>query len=156
MSQMSDGVWKIIRSEDCMKSEIAETVQSVYNKLVNPGGIRVGESSVHDEMAVKNRADSPCPIKVSAGEVNDILSDYEPKEPPGFALPHNHDDNNHKKQPKEGLQLPCDIAPMEERKEVPLQSPNIPLPPGFSKDVEHAQPCDGSDEDPDVPPGFGW
>ncbi|XP_031251039.1 uncharacterized protein LOC116108946 [Pistacia vera] len=40
MSQISDGVWEIIRSKDGMKSEIEETVQSVYDKLVNPGGLR--------------------------------------------------------------------------------------------------------------------
>ncbi|KAJ4866224.1 Uncharacterized protein Rs2_52253 [Raphanus sativus] len=39
LSQLSDGLWGIIRSEDGMRSEIRETVQSVYATLSNPGGL---------------------------------------------------------------------------------------------------------------------
>ncbi|KAJ4889809.1 Uncharacterized protein Rs2_29557 [Raphanus sativus] len=38
LSQLSDGLWEIIRSEDGMKKEIRDTVQSVYATLSNPGG----------------------------------------------------------------------------------------------------------------------
>lgn len=150
MSQMSDGVWKIIRSEDGMKSEIMETVQTVYDKLVNPGGTRVGDSSTSGMMAVTKEAGGHSPITFSSGKVDDTVSDYEPKEPPGFSLPRNHDDNNHEKQPQDRLQVPYNKEPVEESKEEPLH----PCPPGFSKEVEHRQPVDGSDEDPDFPPGF--
>ena len=36
MGQISDSLWEIIRSEGGMRSEITETVQSVYDKLANP------------------------------------------------------------------------------------------------------------------------
>ncbi|KAI4367928.1 hypothetical protein MLD38_016551 [Melastoma candidum] len=36
MALISDNLWEIIRSDDGMKIEIAETVQSVYDKLKNP------------------------------------------------------------------------------------------------------------------------
>jgi hypothetical protein len=49
-SQISDGVWEVIRSADGMKNEITETVQSVYNKLVNPERKDDGESSTHGAM----------------------------------------------------------------------------------------------------------
>ncbi|CAH8391592.1 unnamed protein product [Eruca vesicaria subsp. sativa] len=39
LSQLSDGLWGIIRSEDGMKSEIRDTVQSVYATLSNPGDV---------------------------------------------------------------------------------------------------------------------
>ncbi|KAG2268049.1 hypothetical protein Bca4012_061506 [Brassica carinata] len=39
LSQLSDGLWRIIRSEDGMKSEIRDTVQSVYATLSNPEGL---------------------------------------------------------------------------------------------------------------------
>lgn len=135
-----------------MKSEIMETVQTVYDKLVNPGGTRVGDSSTSGMMAVTKEAGRHSPITFSSGKVDDTVSDYEPKEPPGFSLPHNHDDNNHEKQPQDRLQVPVTYnkEPVEESKEEPLH----PCPPGFSKEVEHRQPVDGSDEDPDFPPGF--
>ena len=45
LSQLSDGLWGIIRSEDGMKNEIRETVQSVYTTLSNPGGVQEGPST---------------------------------------------------------------------------------------------------------------
>ncbi|KAJ0105033.1 hypothetical protein Patl1_18593 [Pistacia atlantica] len=152
MSQISDGVWEIIRSKDGMKSEIEETVQSVYDKLVNPGGLRVGESSSHD-MPVQKEPDNNCPVKASACTVDETLPDYEPKAPPGFYLNH----NDHEKQLQEAQQLPMpyDKEPVEQQKEENHHSRDVLEPPGFSMDMEHKQPCDGSDEDPDVPPGFG-
>ncbi|KAF3584332.1 hypothetical protein F2Q69_00026512 [Brassica cretica] len=45
LSQLSDGLWGIIRSEDGMKSEIRETLQSVYAILSNPGGLQEGPST---------------------------------------------------------------------------------------------------------------
>ncbi|KAL9305908.1 hypothetical protein AtEden1_Chr1g0013481 [Arabidopsis thaliana] len=45
LSQLSDGLWGIIRSEDGMKNEIRETVQSVYATLSNPRGEKRGTSA---------------------------------------------------------------------------------------------------------------
>ncbi|KAL5748619.1 hypothetical protein ACOSP7_025662 [Xanthoceras sorbifolium] len=155
-SQISEGLWAIIKSEDGMKSEIAETVESVYSKLVNPGGIRVVEPSTHDVSLVNKEAGGSCPMKASAGEVDDTVSDNEPKEPPGFILSHNPNNNNHPSQRQEGLQaMPYVKEPAEEQKEEPQCSQDMLEPPGFSTNVEHKQPCDDNDEDPDVPPGFG-
>ncbi|KAF2617271.1 hypothetical protein F2Q68_00042459 [Brassica cretica] len=49
LSQLSDGLWGIIRSEDGMKKEIRETVQSVYTSLSNPGGVQEGPSTRESE-----------------------------------------------------------------------------------------------------------
>ncbi|KAJ6415284.1 hypothetical protein OIU84_004137 [Salix udensis] len=126
-SQVSAGVWKVIRSADGMKNEITETVQSVYNKLVNPERKEDGESSTHGAMVVDN------------GTNYKVLNSYHEK--------------------REELQLPI---PREAKKKRPNHSEDMLevndvdlVPPGFSADAEPKEPCDGSDEDPDVPPGFG-
>ncbi|KAF2620242.1 hypothetical protein F2Q68_00042462 [Brassica cretica] len=49
LSQLSDGLWGIIRSEDGMKKEIRDTVQSVYTSLSNPGGVQEGPSTRESE-----------------------------------------------------------------------------------------------------------
>lgn len=48
LSQLSDGLWGIIRSEDGMKNEIRDTVQSVYTSLSNPGGVQEGPSNTRE------------------------------------------------------------------------------------------------------------
>lgn len=165
MSRISDGLWQIIRSGDGMKSEITETVQSVYNKLANPKGKEEGEST-HDMMPIQKKAENNGSIAASVSEIDDKFSDNEPKEPPGFSLLNNHQNNNHEEQHKQELQLPMppEIRLVEQQEEDTHHSQDVlepeevdlHAPPGFSADMEQQnQPCDGSDEDPDLPPGFG-
>ncbi|GAV79601.1 hypothetical protein CFOL_v3_23066 [Cephalotus follicularis] len=149
MSQISDCLWHIIKSGDGMKNEITETVQSVYSKLAEPLKKIEGKSSTHEAMPVEKASGINDSIMASVREACDTSSDNDPKEPPGFTL-------SGKEQNKREL-------PTEERKEVLAKSDDIfepgdaglGVPPGFSQDVGHIEPCDGSDEDPDVPPGFG-
>ncbi|GKV38172.1 hypothetical protein SLEP1_g46110 [Rubroshorea leprosula] len=163
MGQISDGLWDIIRSEGGMKSEITETVQSVYDKLVTPQAQRIeGESSNLDVMPVKMEADQNgfSIRKASADGVDDMLSDGEPNEPPGFSLSNNH---RGKHQQEQQLPLPYQNGTVEEQKEDLNYTGNVQeqdnvdsiMPLGFSADMEDKQPCNDSDEDPEVPPGFG-
>ncbi|KAH8513525.1 hypothetical protein H0E87_006697 [Populus deltoides] len=159
-SQISDGVWEVIRSADGMKNEITETVQSVYNKLVNPERKEDGESSTHGAMVVENGTNYKGLVKASAVSMDDNLSS-DPKEPPGFSLSNNHQNSNHEKREQLQLPMPCE-GPPEAKKKRPNHSEDMLkvndvdlAPPGFSADVEPKEPCDSSDEDPDVPPGFG-
>jgi hypothetical protein len=159
-SQISDGVWEVIRSADGMKNEITETVQSVYNKLVNPERKDDGESSTHGAMVVENGTNYKGLVKASAVSMDDNLSS-DPKEPPGFSLSNNHQTSNHEKREQLQLPMPCE-GPPEAKKKRPNHSEDMLkvndvdlAPPGFSADVEPKEPCDSSDEDPDVPPGFG-
>lgn len=165
MGQISDSLWEIIRSEGGMKSEITETVQSVYNKLAYPLGKEKGESSIHDMVPVLKEAKNNDSTKASAGKVSDTISDGEPKEPPGFSLSYNHHSNHRQQQheAKQQLPRPFDNGPVENWKEEPNHSQHgkeqndadVGVPPGFSENIDQKQPCDVSDEDPDVPPGFG-
>ncbi|KAM2774409.1 hypothetical protein COP1_019304 [Malus domestica] len=72
------------------------------------------------DVPVQNEADSNCLVVAATSEIDDKLSDNNPKVPPGFSFSGIHQENN--------------TAELQ-----------LPLP--------HA--CDGSEEDPDVPPGFG-
>ncbi|XP_010661520.1 uncharacterized protein LOC100265102 isoform X1 [Vitis vinifera] len=164
MNHISDRLWEIIRSDDG-KSEITKTVQSVYNKLVNPKGNEEGNSSSPNILAqFQNGTGNNSFQKAPASEINDPMSDNELNEPPGFSMSNTHQSNSHGEQKGEQQQpMPSERGPTEEHKE----GSNHPLevlephdvdhgvPPGFSAAMENSQPCDGSDEDPDVPPGFG-
>ncbi|KDP25550.1 hypothetical protein JCGZ_20706 [Jatropha curcas] len=158
MSKLSDGVWEIIRSGDGMKNEITETVQSVYNKLLEPEMKEVVKSSTHGPVLVQMEAYNKGTAKASVA-ADGNLSDSEP--PPGFSLSISRQNNN---KPEEESPLPVHCkGTMEEQKEGTNHSKDMleaddvdpGAPPGFSADIENKQPCDGSDEDPDVPPGFG-
>ncbi|CAK9173106.1 unnamed protein product [Ilex paraguariensis] len=166
MSQISDGVWDIIRSADGMKSEITETVHSVYSKLLNPKINEDGGSSSHnDMMPVQKGLHTNQFVTASTSGIDGTLSDSEPKEPPGFSEGDRFQNNNqHEEQPKAEMWLPIqDGMPAEEQKEEHCPSQDVlepdgidlGAPPGFSAVMELKKPCDGSDEDPDVPPGFG-
>lgn len=159
MNQISDGLWGIIRSSDGMKDEITETVQSVYYKLMNPKGNSEIGSSIPTAMPAPKETGSNGSLLASASEVNDVLSDMEPNEPPGFSLPLNHPKDTNKDL---ALTVPHDKGTMEEQHngsdllEDKLEN-NVAVhsqPPG-SANMEHEQPDYSSDQDPDVPPGFG-
>jgi hypothetical protein len=148
-----------------MKDEIIETVQSVYDKLVNPKVKEEGESSTNGMMLIRKEAENNGSIIASAGEMDSMFSDSEPKEPPGFSLFNGHQNNTHEEQHKQELQPPMshERGPIEEQKDNTHCSQDVLEPeetdlrvlPGFSADKELKQPFDDTDEDPDLPPGFG-
>ncbi|TKY55369.1 hypothetical protein E2542_SST19784 [Spatholobus suberectus] len=158
MGQISDSLWQIIRSSDGMKSEIMETVQSVYDKLANLKGKDEVMLSTYEVMPIQRQGET-----ASATEIDDTLHENEPDEPPGFTLLHNQlNNNNHEDQDKGKVQDQTQGLTAEWKEDShPSQDTlgedyvNSNAPPGFSVDVEQKPPSDCSDEDPDVPPGFG-
>ncbi|KAL2321648.1 hypothetical protein Fmac_026027 [Flemingia macrophylla] len=159
MSQISDSLWQIIRSGDGgMRSEIMETVQSVYDKLANPKGKDETMLFTSDVMPIQRQGET-----ASATEMNDKLHENEPDEPPGFTILHNHlSNNNHEEQDKgkvqvqiQGLTAECKEDSHPSPGTLGEDDDNSNTPPGYSMDVEPKPPSDCSDEDPDVPPGFG-
>lgn len=182
MSQISDGIWDIIRSGDHMKTEIKETVKSVYDKLLNPNGNEDGQPSSPNYMVPACKGPDNSGLgAASAGQIND------PKEPPCFG----HSDNHHQNKISDTLDVSESKGPpgFTHSDDDPQKKINDPLgdnesdeppgfthsnihqnnqeegphcsddedssPPGFSVVADHKPPCDGSDEDPDMPPGFG-
>lgn len=158
MSRISDGLWNIIRSADGMQSEIKETVLSVYDNISNPKGKDNGESSsqknsspVHSKLEIRDATGTFAAGCSLSEELN---------EPPGFGPIErqnktSHINNigrtNHRKrklieEDKGDKQLE-DLAGPENF--------DNGAPPGFSSAFEHKHSTDASDEDPDVPPGFG-
>ncbi|XP_004298718.1 PREDICTED: uncharacterized protein LOC101307693 [Fragaria vesca subsp. vesca] len=155
MSRISDGLWGIIRSSDGMQSEISETVRSVYDKLANPeDNVEDGSKGCVGEVQVKCSDDGLVVGAVSGGV--DGVSHNEMKEPPGFSVAYNHEgENNH-----EVERLHCEKGGVIEQRgtlqdKMETEDVDRVVAPGFSTDMEHKEGCDGSDEDPDVPPGFG-
>ncbi|KAK7265524.1 hypothetical protein RJT34_33144 [Clitoria ternatea] len=155
MSQISDSLWQIIRSNDGMKSEIMETVQSVYDKLANPKGKDEVVVPVSDVIPVQRQGET-----ASATGIDDTLHENEPTEPPGFTLAHNHLNNNNHEDPDKGQVQVQRQGFSAEQKEDSHPSQDMlaendgNAPPGFSMDAERNPPSDCSDDDPDVPPGF--
>lgn len=165
MSQISDSVWKIIRSSDGMKAEITETVQSVYNKLLNPELNECGESSHADLLPVQEEHEKNGSLQASTSKVGQKIYDGEPIEPPGFSMHGQCQNNTHIQHdlPKEGQKnfRSHDGKTMEEPMQQTYQStersePYRVINPhlGTSEVVGPKQSDDDSD-DPDVPPGFG-
>ncbi|CAL0313391.1 unnamed protein product [Lupinus luteus] len=159
MGQISDSLWQIIRSSDGMKSEITETVQSVYDKLANPNGKDEVLLSTTDVVPIQRQSET-----TAATEIDDELCENEPAEPPGFTLLHNHHLNNNHEEHDKGKEQAHRQGSTAEQKEDSHSLPdavgetddNGDVPPGFSTDVEHNPVPDcGDEEDPDVPPGFG-
>ncbi|KAM7257792.1 hypothetical protein ACFE04_013533 [Oxalis oulophora] len=144
MSQVSDCAWEIMRSNDGMRGEIVETVQTVYSKLANPEGIP------DDTVPANKEPDHIGLITLPNGEAGHRFSENDPDEPPGFTLSNNHPNGHgecHKEEQlvQKGKELLCNTE--EVRSDVNM---------GASQVVrERKEPCDGSDDDPDVPPGFG-
>ncbi|XP_010546092.1 PREDICTED: uncharacterized protein LOC104818276 [Tarenaya hassleriana] len=143
MSQLSENLWGIIRSEEGgVKNEIRETVQSVYDKLSNPGGIQEEEKAgpstrVASRHQKQDGYNTRTPIKAE-----ESTPDNDPKEPPGFSL---MSSNHH----KNGNQEPDLIQQAgEERAVEPCSSRGVDM-------QERNLTNEDSDEDPEVPPGFG-
>lgn len=160
MSQISDGLWGIIRSsDDGMKSEITETVHSVYNKLANPEENAECESSAR-VVQVQIESNSNGLVVGAANGTPDGVFDNELKEPPGFSLSRTHQENNNDELQRPPA--PDEKGAMTERQEgtpqlqdkMDTEDVDHVVAPRFSADAEHKQACE-SDEDPDVPPGFG-
>ncbi|CAN1186314.1 hypothetical protein LINPERHAP2_LOCUS38064 [Linum perenne] len=157
IAQMSDSLWGIIKSDD-MRNEITETVQSVYDKLEEPEKKKESKSCSQDVAVIQNEANivdaQPC-------AVGDDLPADEPNEPPGFSLPDIHQNNGNK---HEDAQPPTSSKKSVEEHSGRLNhSENVVevhdaytgIPPGVPADGKKNQQRDDSDEDPEVPPGFG-
>ncbi|KAG6396987.1 hypothetical protein SASPL_143148 [Salvia splendens] len=189
MNQVSDSLWNIIKSADGMQSEIKETVQSVYDKLSNPGGKDNGESSSRKDSSPVNKLESR--DATGAFAASDTLSDEDLNEPIGFALKRSKKNQmNNVDRPSdtlsdEGLNEPIGFALRRNKKKNQMNNVDRPnrhkrkaikakvgeswqlddleepdnldydAPPGFSSVLKHKHSGDASDEDPDVPPGFG-
>lgn len=159
MSQISDGLWNIIRSADGMQSEIKETVLSVYDNLSNPKGKDNGESS-------SRKNSSPVHSKLEIGDATGTLAaggsllEEELNEPPGFGPIERQNKTSHINnigRPNQRKRKPIEENKGDKQLEYLAGPENFDYgaPPGFSSAVEHKHSTDASDEDPDVPPGFG-
>ncbi|KAL8520392.1 hypothetical protein ACS0TY_011063 [Phlomoides rotata] len=154
MSQISDGLWNIIRSSDGMNTEIKETVESVFEKLSNPQGSDNGESSSHKDLPSLHSKLERRDATAALGN-DGTQSDGELNAPPGFCMVgvQGRNKKNQMNRPKKyGDSSPFKGKGIEENKGDNLEV-DLP-PPGFSSVLKRKNSGDASDEDPDLPPGF--
>uniref|UniRef100_A0A1J3FB56 BOD1/SHG1 domain-containing protein n=1 Tax=Noccaea caerulescens TaxID=107243 RepID=A0A1J3FB56_NOCCA len=90
LSQLSDGLWGIIRSEDGMKNEIRETVQSVYDTLSNPGS---STREAQHNIPIPKGETSSCP-QINASKQKQEVVQRALEENKGEACSSNYIDNN--------------------------------------------------------------
>ncbi|KAG1341883.1 hypothetical protein COCNU_05G001120 [Cocos nucifera] len=149
MGQISDEVWKVIKSNE---SEIRGTVESVYDRMVKPEERKVDRSSPLKQQSSSGKEDHASQITASTGDSD--ATDNEPQEPPGFAVAGRQGRKSNEVEHKDMLH---DQKPQSNKDELrSLQPVDDALPPGFGPQINGMeQPDGGSDEDPDVPPGFG-
>ncbi|KAG0494757.1 hypothetical protein HPP92_005751 [Vanilla planifolia] len=131
MGQISDEIWKVIRSNDGIRDDIRGTVESVFNKMMKPelGG---------DE-------------DTNPSETNDVIDTVTASTKDEA----NMSNSNEKLEPSSSFSLQVEARPGSspvEGNEFPVNSPdrNEALPPGFGSN--HG--CIDPEEDPDLPPGF--
>ncbi|KAK4349658.1 hypothetical protein RND71_032413 [Anisodus tanguticus] len=153
MGKIAEDLWNTIRTGDGIQTEITQTVQSVYNKLLNPQLNEAGESSSHSDLQPTQNG-----VEIN-GHIAASSVDAEPSEPPGFARlgSNQNSKSDHKETPKEesGIPVPaqsetnCSLDPL-----VP-DSVDVGAPPGFAIVTKEKNPDNGDEEDPEMPPGFG-
>ncbi|XP_047258309.1 uncharacterized protein LOC107851456 [Capsicum annuum] len=169
MGKISDELWNTIRTGDGIQTEITQTIQSVYNKLLNPQLNEAGESASHSDLQpARNGVESNGHIAVSGSGIDATVSaDAEPKKPPGFArLSSNQNsksEQNESSKEESGLPVPTDGKTRETYTKSDTDSSldlvpdkmDAGAPPGFAIGTKEKNPDDVNDEDPEVPPGFG-
>ncbi|XP_008790381.1 uncharacterized protein LOC103707611 [Phoenix dactylifera] len=148
MGQISDEVWKVIKSNE---SDVRGTVESVYNRIVKPEERKEDRSSPLKQQSSSGKEDHAS-LTASTGDSN--ATDNGPQEPPGFAVA---DQQGRKSKEVEHKDMLHDQKPHSNKDELhSLQPVDDAVPPGFGPRISGMeQPDGGSDEDPDVPPGFG-
>ncbi|KAL5991382.1 hypothetical protein ACLOJK_012290 [Asimina triloba] len=168
MGLISDAVWAVIRSEDGMKNEITETVKSVYNKLANPQGkdVQGGSSATRD--VSNNDTNGPLSGSTSDDNPSSAVTASE-QNPPSKSTPSelplpsscNHDQTGDSQESQRKELIPGPPQPSEgannESHDTPdaSQASNDQPPEIAVTCSEDKQRGDASDEDPDLPPGFG-
>ncbi|KAI4372203.1 hypothetical protein MLD38_010467 [Melastoma candidum] len=150
MALISDNLWEIIRSDDGMKNEIVATVQSVYDKLKNPSGEGIKESSLPDKGSSQMVQDSSS-CAVLNGDAD--LASHEEGRAPEQIGSHRKASSVHG---RHSVDLPTTIVPGKGSSEVPVDKCAIhsEAPPRFSSPVESVKVSECVDDDPDLPPGF--
>ncbi|KAG8096903.1 hypothetical protein GUJ93_ZPchr0013g34811 [Zizania palustris] len=133
MGQISDEVWNVIQSTE---TDIRGTVESVYNRMMNPG--QPQETELSSKKLKKNaKEEQVFPVKASPS-VAVKLEDDDPEEPPGFGFS-DHQRNNI-------------IATQQQ----PSNTDNHnQVKPNEGEPNAISFPGDDDEDDPDVPPGFG-
>ncbi|XP_042401818.1 uncharacterized protein LOC121991829 [Zingiber officinale] len=147
MGQISDEVWKIIRSSE---NDIRGTVEAVYDRIVNPKEKKQDTSSPHKAPQSDGKKGHDSLVTPSTSEINVSDTNEQMEAPPGF------DSTDWPISKVKSEPVLQGKQPQPSNKD-PNQAEQVDsLPPGFGPVAKSPiRPIVVADEDPDVPPGFG-
>ncbi|XP_074576862.1 uncharacterized protein LOC141833342 [Curcuma longa] len=148
MGQISDEVWKIIRSSE---NDIRGTVEAVYDRIVNPKEKKQDTSSPQKEPQSDGKKGHDSLVTPSTSEIHVSDTNEQMEAPPGF------DSTDRPISKVKPESVPQGKQPQPSNKEPNQAAEQVDsLPPGFGPVVKSPiRPIISADEDPDVPPGFG-
>ncbi|RWW43604.1 hypothetical protein BHE74_00050716 [Ensete ventricosum] len=145
MGQISDEVWKVIKS---CENDIRGTVESVYDRIVKPEVNKQDSASPQRRLPVGDEKDQASLVAPSTCETNVSDGNEQMEVPPGFCSTDQpsskveHAVMLHDEQPHSSNEVLNDPEQIDA------------VPPGFGPPVNSSIiPVGVSDEDPDVPPG---
>ncbi|WOL09058.1 hypothetical protein Cni_G17811 [Canna indica] len=147
MGQISDEVWKVIRSYE---NDIRGTVESVYDRIVKPEANKIDGSSPSKEPPTDGKEDRVSSATPSTGEKKASDGNTQTEAAPGFIA------TDQQSSKVEATTMLHDEQPQSSNGGHNNQEQVDVVPPGFGPLANSAASRGGvSDEDPDVPPGFG-
>lgn len=146
MAQISDEVWKVIKS---CENDIRGTVESVYDRIVNPEAKKRDSSSPTKEPLTDGK-DHASALAHSSNVMNVSDGNEQMEIPPGF------DTTDQQSNKLESAVVHHDEQPQLSHDDFNHREQVAAMPPGFGTTVNSAiLPGGINDEDPDLPPGFG-
>ncbi|CAL9061126.1 unnamed protein product [Musa banksii] len=147
MGQISDEVWKVIKS---CENDIRGTVESVYDRIVKPEVNKQNSVSPQKRLPVGDEKDQASLVAPSTGETNVSEGNEQMEVPPGFCS------TDQPSSKVEHAMMLHDEQPHSSNEALNDPEQIDAVPPGFGPPVNSSIiPVGVSDEDPDVPPGFG-
>ncbi|WOL10941.1 hypothetical protein Cni_G19701 [Canna indica] len=147
MGQISDEVWKVIRSYE---NDIRGTVESVYDRIVKPEANQIDGSSPSKEPPTNGKEDCVSSMTPSTGERKASDGNTQTEAAPDFAA------TDQQSSKAEATTMLHDEQPQLSNEGHNNHEQVDAVPLGLGPLANSAAPRGGvSDEDPDVYPGFG-
>ncbi|URE15341.1 hypothetical protein MUK42_11336 [Musa troglodytarum] len=146
MGQISDEVWKVIKS---CENDIRGTVESVYDRIVKPEVNKQDSASPQKRLPVGDEKDQASLVTPSTCETNVSDGNEQMEVPPGFCS------TDQPSSKVEHAMMLRDEQPHSSNEVLNDPEQIDAVPPGFGPPVNSSIiPVGVSDEDPDVPPVF--
>lgn len=148
MGQISDEIWQVIRSNDCIKDDIRATVESVFNKMTGgePQGKGANPSPAQENLIVGMEANVTNALISNPIIKANMLNSNEINDPSGIASSGHPVDENKNFELMEHEQRPCLLLQNSPKSFVQCKV--------LTSGVLSSQVGGEADDESDLPPGF--